>query len=119
MVIPLEKVKEVVPSVNENKPMEKYIQVVTQDGHDFWFMGFVNYDKGVKNLQAALNYIGVIDPNAGLKSPFAGLRSSSHTPNPVTSPTPTNHVSFENPPPSYQAAQGTQGTSTANPYTFK
>jgi hypothetical protein len=74
MVMPLEKVKEVIPSFNETKPAEKYIQVVTNDGHDFWFMGFVNYDKGVKNLQLALKNIGVVDPNGGLKAPWAGMK---------------------------------------------
>lgn len=73
MVVPLEKVKEVVPSFNETKPLEKYIQVVTTDGHDFWFMGFVNYDKGVKNMQLALQHIGEVDPNGGLKAPWAGI----------------------------------------------
>ena len=33
--------------VSEN---EKYIQVVTVDGHEFWFMGFVNYDKASAHL---------------------------------------------------------------------
>jgi hypothetical protein len=73
MVVPLDKVKEVIPSFNENKPQERYIQIVTQDGHDFWFMGFVNYDKAVTNMQLALKHIGAIDPNGGLKSPWAGF----------------------------------------------
>ena len=63
MVVPLDKVK----------PQEKYIQIVTVDGHDFWFMGFVNYDKGVQNMQLALRHIGEIDPSGGLKSPWAGM----------------------------------------------
>jgi len=79
MVVPLDKVKEVVPSFNENKPQERYIQIVTQDGHDFWFMGFVNYDKGVKNMQLALKHIGEIDPNGGLKAPWAGLSGTRKT----------------------------------------
>jgi hypothetical protein len=74
MVVPLEKVKEVIPSFNETKPAEKYIQVVTNDGHDFWFMGFVNYDKAVTNMQFAPRNIGVIDPNGGLKAPWAGMK---------------------------------------------
>jgi hypothetical protein len=73
MVVPLKNVKEVIPSFNENKPAEKYIQVVTTDAHDFWFMGFVNYDKAVQNMKLALEHIGVIDPNGGLKAPWAGL----------------------------------------------
>lgn len=32
------------------KPSEKYIQIVTIDGHDFWFMGFVNFDKASHHL---------------------------------------------------------------------
>jgi hypothetical protein len=73
MVLPLGKVKEVIPSVNESKPPEKYIEVTTQDGNDFWFMGFVSYDKGVKNMQLALQHIGEVDPNGGLKAPWSGF----------------------------------------------
>jgi hypothetical protein len=73
MVLPLGKVKEVIPSVSESKPPEKYIEVTTQDGNDFWFMGFVNYDKGVKNMQLALEHIGEVDPNGGLKAPWSGF----------------------------------------------
>jgi len=59
VVIPIDRIKDVIPSVNhEKKHAEKYIELVTQDSYEFWFMGFVNYDKGVKNLEAAL-------PNAG------------------------------------------------------
>lgn len=54
VIIPLDRVKDVSPSVNQTKPAEKYIQVTTQDNFEFWFMGFVNYDKGVKNLQVAV-----------------------------------------------------------------
>lgn len=54
VAIPVEKIKEVDPSVNPNKPAEKYIELVTVDNYEFWFMGFVNYDKGVKNLQEAV-----------------------------------------------------------------
>lgn len=34
-------------------PSEKYIQIVTTDGHDFWFMGFISYDKALKQLTEA------------------------------------------------------------------
>jgi hypothetical protein len=94
MVLPLDKVKEVVSSFNENKPLEKYIQVVTTDEHDFWFMGFVNYDKGVKNMQLALQHVGEIDPNGGLKAPWAGMsvpgmkRTGSTVPAAAHNPTP-------------------------------
>ncbi|KAI6681234.1 hypothetical protein NL676_035115 [Syzygium grande] len=35
---------------------EMYIQVVTRDGHEFRFMGFVSYDKALKNINEALQH---------------------------------------------------------------
>jgi len=46
------------PSTSKVKPGEKYIQVISVDNHEFWFMGFVNYDSAVKNLQ------GVVPPHS-------------------------------------------------------
>ncbi|XP_043716616.1 GEM-like protein 1 [Telopea speciosissima] len=46
------------PSFNRMNPSEKYIEVVTADGHEFWFMGFVSYDKALKNLTEALQHHG-------------------------------------------------------------
>ncbi len=100
VVIPLEKVREVVPSVNENKQNEKYIQLVTTDGHEFWFMGFVNYDKGVMNMQDALRNIGVVDPQGGLKSRFGGNRNRE-VPQQTGSGQGYVTPSQENPAPSY------------------
>ncbi|CAN6696123.1 unnamed protein product [Malus baccata var. baccata] len=34
---------------NRWNPSEKYIQIVTRDGHEFWFMGFISYDKALRN----------------------------------------------------------------------
>ncbi len=120
VVIPLEKVKEVVPSVNENKPNEKYIQVLTHDGHDFWFMGFVNYDKGVKNMQDAPKYIGVVDPHGGLRSPFDGNRNRESVPAQNTGQQPANATTQAYPTsgqgktaPSSQAAAGNIGQQNA------
>eukprot|EP00250_Pteridium_aquilinum_P013587 c21439_g1_i1 orf=245-1135(+) len=53
VVVPLDKLQAVAGSSNPNDASEKYIQVQTVDGHEFWFMGFVNYDKALRNLQAA------------------------------------------------------------------
>ena len=36
-------------------PSERHIQIVTVDGHDFWFMGFVNYDKASKHLMNSVS----------------------------------------------------------------
>ncbi|XP_057949689.1 GEM-like protein 5 [Malania oleifera] len=36
--------------MKESPSSEKYMQIVTVDGHDFWFMGFVNFEKASQNL---------------------------------------------------------------------
>lgn len=55
VVIPVEKIKRAHPSVNENKPSQKYIEIVTEDNFEFWFMGFVRYEKAFLNLQKAIS----------------------------------------------------------------
>jgi hypothetical protein len=54
VLIPTERMKSA--SVRENlyNPDEKYIDVVTVDGFDFWFMGFVSYEKSFKYLQQVI-----------------------------------------------------------------
>ncbi|XP_076937957.1 GEM-like protein 1 [Bidens hawaiensis] len=54
VVIPLHQLKAVNASKSKANPAEKYIQIISVDNHEFWFMGFVNYDSAVKNLQGAL-----------------------------------------------------------------
>ncbi|XP_059444566.1 GEM-like protein 1 [Corylus avellana] len=54
IVVQLDQLGGVNPSANRSNPSEKYIQIVTRDGHDLWFMGFVSYDKALKNLTEAL-----------------------------------------------------------------
>ncbi|KAK6287592.1 hypothetical protein POUND7_013771 [Theobroma cacao] len=53
VVIPLHQLKAVNPSTSRVNPAEKYIQVISVDSHEFWFMGFLNYDGAVKCLQEA------------------------------------------------------------------
>lgn len=53
MVIPLHQLKAVNPSSSKSKPSEKYIQVISVDNHEFWLMGFLNYDGAAKCLQEA------------------------------------------------------------------
>ncbi|KAH7521229.1 hypothetical protein FEM48_Zijuj07G0011000 [Ziziphus jujuba var. spinosa] len=55
VVIPLSKIKRVNQSENVKKPSQKYMEIVTVDNFDFWFMGFVNYKKAFKYLQQALS----------------------------------------------------------------
>ncbi|KAF3786978.1 GEM-like protein 5 [Nymphaea thermarum] len=51
VVIPLEKVEQINPVRSNKDPgEERYIQVAAMDGHDFWFMGFVSYDKALTHL---------------------------------------------------------------------
>nr|KYP35309.1 GLABRA2 expression modulator [Cajanus cajan] len=54
VVIPLHELKSVNPSSNTTNPAEKYIQVISVDNHEFWFMGFLNYDGAVESLEEAL-----------------------------------------------------------------
>ncbi|KAE8696004.1 putative GEM-like protein 3 [Hibiscus syriacus] len=54
VIMPLHQLSSVHPSTSRVNPSEKYIQVISIDGHEFWFMGFLNYDDAVKYLQDAL-----------------------------------------------------------------
>ncbi|CAH9133586.1 unnamed protein product [Cuscuta epithymum] len=54
VVIPLHQLKAVNPSSSRTNPSEKYIQVISLDTHEFWFMGFLNYNGSVQCLQDAL-----------------------------------------------------------------
>ncbi|XP_030544900.1 GEM-like protein 4 [Rhodamnia argentea] len=53
--IPLSKIEEANQSQNVERPSEKYIQIVTVDSFDFWFMGFLNHHKTLKHLQRAIS----------------------------------------------------------------
>ena len=55
-MIPVNKVKSANQSENVKKPSQKYIEIVTVDNFDFWFMGFTNYKKAFKSLQHAISY---------------------------------------------------------------
>ncbi|PKI71407.1 hypothetical protein CRG98_008186 [Punica granatum] len=48
--IPFVNISAANPVVMKENPPEKYIQVVTTDGHDFWFMGFVSFEKALHHL---------------------------------------------------------------------
>lgn len=55
VMVPLGKIGTVNPVVMRDNQSEKYIQIVTVDGHDFWYMGFVNYEKASKHLTESLS----------------------------------------------------------------
>lgn len=54
VAIPLHQLRAVNPSTSKANSAEKYIQIISVDNHEFWFMGFVHYDSAVKNLQRPL-----------------------------------------------------------------
>lgn len=54
VVIPLHQLKAVNPSLSQSNTSEKYVQVISVDNHEFWFMGFLNYEGAVNCLQDAL-----------------------------------------------------------------
>jgi hypothetical protein len=54
VLIPTKRIKSASVRGNLYNPDEKYIDVVTVDGFDFWFMGFVSYEKSFRYLQHAI-----------------------------------------------------------------
>lgn len=54
VLIPLAKINRVNKSENMKKPSQKYMELVTVDNFDFWFMGFLNYQKTFRYLQQAI-----------------------------------------------------------------
>ena len=53
--IPLRKIKRANQSENVKNPSQKYMEIVTVDNFEFWFMGFLNYQKAFSYLQQALH----------------------------------------------------------------
>ncbi|MBA0858829.1 hypothetical protein Goshw_000865 [Gossypium schwendimanii] len=54
VIIPLHQLKAINPSTSKVNASEKYIQVTSVDAHEFWFMGFLNYEAAVQCLQEVL-----------------------------------------------------------------
>ncbi|KAF5942779.1 hypothetical protein HYC85_020421 [Camellia sinensis] len=54
-MIPLANIATVNPVIMREKSSEKYIQIVTVAGPDFWFMGFVNFEKASHHLLDSLS----------------------------------------------------------------
>ncbi|MCD9642194.1 hypothetical protein HAX54_028877 [Datura stramonium] len=51
--IPISKIMKARESENTEKPSQKFIQLVTEDDFEFWFMGFLNHQKTLRYLQQA------------------------------------------------------------------
>ncbi|RZS12386.1 hypothetical protein BHM03_00043826, partial [Ensete ventricosum] len=57
VVIPLHQLRAANPSINSTNSAEKYVQIVSADSHEFWFMGFLSYDAAVTHLREVLHDI--------------------------------------------------------------
>jgi len=55
VLIPIGRIKEVNESQNVNNVEQKYIEIVTEDDSEFWFVGFLRYEKALKNLNKAIS----------------------------------------------------------------
>ncbi|KAK1385370.1 GRAM domain-containing protein [Heracleum sosnowskyi] len=55
VMIPIGKIKRANKSTNIEIPSQKYIEIVTGDDYDFWFMGFLNYQRTFKYLDEAIS----------------------------------------------------------------
>lgn len=55
VVIPLKKMKKANKAEDLKKASKKYLQVVTDDDFEFWFVGFLNYKKTFRILHQALS----------------------------------------------------------------
>jgi hypothetical protein len=59
VVVPLRRIDKVRPTENVDRPEEKYIHVATVDGFEFWFMGFVSYQRSCKYMQQAVSELNL------------------------------------------------------------
>ncbi|XP_060197015.1 GEM-like protein 5 [Lycium barbarum] len=56
VAIPLANIDSINPVVMRENPSERYIQIVTIDGHDFWFMGLIYFEKAKHHLLETLSH---------------------------------------------------------------
>lgn len=54
VVIPLDQLRAAKSTGSHANSADKYIQIVSADNHEFWFMGFVSYENAAKNLKEAV-----------------------------------------------------------------
>ncbi|XP_020576625.1 putative GEM-like protein 8 [Phalaenopsis equestris] len=55
VIIPLSRTKRACQSENINKPSQKYIQIITEDDFEFWFMGFLCYERSFNFIKKQLH----------------------------------------------------------------
>ncbi|WOH07503.1 hypothetical protein DCAR_0726933 [Daucus carota subsp. sativus] len=57
VVIPLGKIMRASESENVKQPSRKYIEIVTHDNFEFWFMGFLNHRRTIRCIQKAVFHV--------------------------------------------------------------
>lgn len=120
VTLPLDKVADVVVPPGS----EKYIQVNTTDGHQFWFMGFISFDRAVQELRetrAVRPQPAATEGFYGGGSPYSAPQYQPQATSPYTQPPPPPiyqgpyaQGSPQSPPPG--PSQGTQGQAPPGPY---
>jgi hypothetical protein len=55
VLIPAKRIKSASVRENMYNPDEKYIDLVTVDGFDFWFMGFISYEKSFRYIRHVIS----------------------------------------------------------------
>ncbi|KAG4388112.1 hypothetical protein GLYMA_09G105800v4 [Glycine max] len=77
VLIPIRGIKEVNESQNVNKAEQKYLEIVTEDYSEFWFVGFLRYDKALKHLNKAISMANKWHPLKKLSSDVQWQRGST------------------------------------------
>ncbi|XP_051148575.1 putative GEM-like protein 8 [Andrographis paniculata] len=57
VMIPLRRIRRATESENVINPTQKYVQLVTEDNFEFWFMGFLNHQRTLKFIQQAIHQV--------------------------------------------------------------
>lgn len=73
VMVPLAMIGSINPINMKENSSEKYIQITTVDHHDFWFMGFVNYDKASLHLSQSLSEFISMSAQPAVGPPVVGL----------------------------------------------
>lgn len=55
VMIPLANISSVNPVTLKENASDKYMKIVTVEGHEFWFTGFVNFEKATNHLLNSLS----------------------------------------------------------------
>lgn len=54
-MIPMRKITRANEIENAKTPTHKYVQLVTEDNFDFWFMGFLGHQRTLNYLRQAIH----------------------------------------------------------------